>query len=54
MMIPNPDDAREMYNMLEKLVGKPNFPEEMRRPSKNGLSLDTEIKREIDVTKQRK
>jgi len=49
MMIPNPDEAREISKMQEKIMG--NLPEEMKRPSKNGLSLDPEI-REIDATKQ--
>jgi hypothetical protein len=44
MMIPNPDDARKINKMHEKLMGTPNLPKEIEKPGKDGPSLDSQIK----------
>jgi hypothetical protein len=44
MMNPNPEESRKIAEEQMKLMGKPNFSEEMKKPGKNGPSLDSELR----------
>jgi hypothetical protein len=54
MMIPNPDDARKINKMHEKLMGTPNLPKEIEKPGEGWAFARLPNQREIDVTRQRK
>jgi hypothetical protein len=51
MMNPNPEESRKMAEQQRELMGKPNFPEEMKKPGKTGPSLDPQINNEKDITR---
>jgi len=43
MMNPNPEESRKIAKEMMELMGKANLPEEMKKPGKNGPSLDSRI-----------
>ena len=43
MMNPNPEESRNRGKERMDLMGKQNLPEEMKKPGKNGPSLDSQI-----------
>jgi hypothetical protein len=40
MMIANPEESRKIAKVQMELMGTPNLPEEMKKPGKNGPTLD--------------
>ena len=52
MMNPNPEESRRIAKEQMYLMRKLNIPEEMKKPGKNGPSLDSLINREKDITRR--
>ena len=43
MISSNPEESRKRGKEMMELMGKQNLPEEMKKPGKDGLSLDSQI-----------